>query len=143
MTFSISARCERTGQFGVAVSSSSPAVAARCAHARAGVGAVATQNVTDPTIGPRGLTLMAEVYRRMTRSSRSRRHRRISIIVKSPLLIGTDCRLSIPVHKRSAPMVLCHSKTGRLPEIFCVALMCSKRCANFLRRAPMPISVIG
>ena len=59
MTFSISARCERTGQFGVAVSSSSPAVAARCAHARAGVGAVATQNVTDPTIGPRGLALMA------------------------------------------------------------------------------------
>ena len=60
MTFSISARCERTGEFGVAVSSSSPAVAARCAHARAGVGAVATQNVTDPTIGPRGLALMAE-----------------------------------------------------------------------------------
>ena len=60
MTFSISARCERTGQFGVAVSSSSPAVAARCAHARAGVGAVATQNVTDPTIGPKGLALMAE-----------------------------------------------------------------------------------
>jgi len=59
MTFSISARCARTGMFGVAVSSSSPAVAARCAHARAGVGAVATQNITDPTIGPRGLDLMA------------------------------------------------------------------------------------
>ncbi len=60
MTFSISARCERTGQFGVAVSSSSPAVAARCAHARAGIGAVATQNITDPTIGPKGLALMAD-----------------------------------------------------------------------------------
>ena len=59
MTFSISARCARTGMFGVAVSSSSPAVAARCAHARAGVGAVATQNITDPTIGPRGLDAMA------------------------------------------------------------------------------------
>ena len=59
MTFSISVRCARTGMFGVAVSSSSPAVAARCAHARAGVGAVATQNITDPTIGPRGLDLMA------------------------------------------------------------------------------------
>jgi uncharacterized Ntn-hydrolase superfamily protein len=45
--------------FGVAVSSSSPAVAARCAHARAGIGAVATQNITDPTIGPRGLDAMA------------------------------------------------------------------------------------
>lgn len=59
MTFSISARCARTGQFGIAVSSSSPCVAARCAHARAGVGAVATQNITDPTLGPKGLDLMA------------------------------------------------------------------------------------
>ena len=59
MTFSISARCARTGLFGIAVSSSSPCVAARCAHARSGVGAVATQNITDPTLGPRGLDLMA------------------------------------------------------------------------------------
>lgn len=59
MTFSIVARCSRTGMFGVAVSSSSPAVAARCAYAQAGVGAVASQNVTDPTLGTRGLELMA------------------------------------------------------------------------------------
>jgi len=58
MTFSIAARCARTGMFGVAVSSSSPSVAARCAHARAGVGAVASQNVTDPTLGPKALDLM-------------------------------------------------------------------------------------
>ncbi len=45
--------------FGIAVSSSSPAVAARCAHARAGVGAVATQNITDPTLGSLALDLMA------------------------------------------------------------------------------------
>jgi len=59
MTFSIVARCAGTGMFGVAVASSSPAVAARCAYARAGVGAVASQNVTDPTLGTRGLDLMA------------------------------------------------------------------------------------
>jgi len=59
MTFSIAARCPETGMFGIAVSSSSPAVAARCAHARAGVGAVASQNVTDPSLGTRGLDLMA------------------------------------------------------------------------------------
>lgn len=52
MTFSIVARCDRTGQFGMAISSSSPAVAARCAHVRAGVGAVASQNITDPALGP-------------------------------------------------------------------------------------------
>jgi len=59
MTFSIAARCARTGRFAVAVASSSPAVAARCAHARAGVGAVTTQNITDPRLGPQGLNLMA------------------------------------------------------------------------------------
>jgi uncharacterized Ntn-hydrolase superfamily protein len=59
MTFSIAARCARTGRFAVAVASSSPAVAARCAHLRAGIGAVTTQNVTDPRLGPRGLDLMA------------------------------------------------------------------------------------
>ncbi len=59
MTFSVVGRCERTGQLGVAVTSSSPAVAARCAWARAGVGAVSTQNVTDPSLGPRLLDLLA------------------------------------------------------------------------------------
>ncbi len=59
MTFSIVARCAKTGMFGVAVSSSSPAVAARCAYAQAGAGAVASQNVTDPTLGVRGLKLLA------------------------------------------------------------------------------------
>ena len=39
MTFSLVARCADTGMFGLAISSSSPAVAARCAFARAGVGA--------------------------------------------------------------------------------------------------------
>jgi uncharacterized Ntn-hydrolase superfamily protein len=58
MTFSIVARCPSTGMFGMAVSSSSPSVAARCAHVRSGVGAFATQNFTDPTLGKRGLDLM-------------------------------------------------------------------------------------
>jgi uncharacterized Ntn-hydrolase superfamily protein len=58
MTFAIVARCATTGMFGVAVSSSSPAVAARCAHARAGVGAVSSQNVTDPSLGTAALDLM-------------------------------------------------------------------------------------
>lgn len=60
MTFSLLARCADTGRFGMVISSSSPAVAARCAHARAGVGVAATQNITDPTLGPRLLDLMAQ-----------------------------------------------------------------------------------
>ena len=59
MTFSLVARCAQTGQFGMVISSSSPAVAARCAHVRAGVGAVASQNVTDPALGPLVLDQLA------------------------------------------------------------------------------------
>lgn len=63
MTFSIIARCAETGRFGVAVASSSIAVASRCGRwARAGVGAVATQNITDPALGQLGLDLLAEGY---------------------------------------------------------------------------------
>ena len=51
MTFSLVARCAETGMFGIAISSSSPAVAARCAYTRADVGAVASQNITDPRLG--------------------------------------------------------------------------------------------
>jgi uncharacterized Ntn-hydrolase superfamily protein len=58
MTFSLAGLCERTGMVGVVVSSSSPAVAARCAHVRAGVGAAASQNVTDPRLGPAMLDLI-------------------------------------------------------------------------------------
>ena len=60
MTFSIVARCVKTNQFGIAISSSSPAVAARCAFALAGVGVVASQNITDPRLGPKVLLAMTE-----------------------------------------------------------------------------------
>jgi uncharacterized Ntn-hydrolase superfamily protein len=58
MTFSIVGKCENTGMFGVAITTSSICVGARCPHARAGVGAVATQNITDPSLGPRLLDKM-------------------------------------------------------------------------------------
>lgn len=60
MTFSIVARCGTSGQFGVAISSSSPAVAARCAFAKAGAGAAASQNVTNPALGPVMLAALGE-----------------------------------------------------------------------------------
>jgi len=60
MTFSIAGRCVRTGALGVAITSSSPAVAARCAFVRAGVGAVTTQNVTDPRLGPALIDRLAD-----------------------------------------------------------------------------------
>jgi uncharacterized Ntn-hydrolase superfamily protein len=59
MTFSLVARSPDARWFGIAIASSSPAVAARCAHARAGVGVVATQNITDPALGPQILGALA------------------------------------------------------------------------------------
>lgn len=59
MTFSLLGRCARSGHLGVVVTSSSPCVASRCAWARAGAGAVASQNVTDPALGDLGLALLA------------------------------------------------------------------------------------
>src|SRR5471032_3026858 len=58
MTFSIAARCPETGQLGIAISSSSIAVGARCPWLLPGVGAVATQNITLPALGPQVLELM-------------------------------------------------------------------------------------
>ncbi len=60
MTFSIAGRCAKSAAFGVAIATSSIAVGARCPHARAGVGAAATQNITDPNLGPLLLDLMGE-----------------------------------------------------------------------------------
>jgi uncharacterized Ntn-hydrolase superfamily protein len=52
MTFSLLGRCPRDDLLGVAIASSSPAVAARCAYARPGTGVAVSQNVTDPRLGP-------------------------------------------------------------------------------------------
>lgn len=52
MTFSIAGRCARTGMLGAVVTTSAMAVGSRCAFAEAGVGAVLTQNRTDPRLGP-------------------------------------------------------------------------------------------
>ncbi|KNC93301.1 DUF1028 domain-containing protein [Trabulsiella odontotermitis] len=53
MTLSIVGRCAQTGQMGIAISSSSIAVGARCPWLRSKVGAVSTQNITLPALGPR------------------------------------------------------------------------------------------
>lgn len=55
MTFSIAAKCERTGQFGIAVSTKVPAVGSICPYMKAGVGAIASQSFVNPYIGINGL----------------------------------------------------------------------------------------
>ena len=52
-TFSIAARCSRTGQLGVAVSTKVPGVGGICPFIAPGIGAVATQAWVNPYIGVR------------------------------------------------------------------------------------------
>lgn len=59
MTFSITARCPITGAFGIAITSSSICVASRCAWVSP-LGAVTTQNLTNPAFGPLGLALLRQ-----------------------------------------------------------------------------------
>jgi uncharacterized Ntn-hydrolase superfamily protein len=59
MTFSIVARCARTGQLGVAVSTAVPAVGCMCPYVRPGVGAVSTQSWVNPYLAIQALDAMA------------------------------------------------------------------------------------
>jgi uncharacterized Ntn-hydrolase superfamily protein len=58
VTFSLIGRCERTGMFGIAISTSEMAVGSRCIHVVPGVGAVITQASTNPRLGHLGLNLL-------------------------------------------------------------------------------------
>lgn len=58
MTFSIVARCVRSGQFGVAAGTELPAVGKLLAYASAGAGAVATQGTVNPYLGIDGVRLL-------------------------------------------------------------------------------------
>src|SRR2546426_1014982 len=51
MTFSIAARCRRTGMLGVATSSKALAAGGLVPYCRAGVGAIASQSFVNPYLG--------------------------------------------------------------------------------------------
>ena len=59
-TFSIAARCERTGMLGVAVSTAVPGVGGICPFIAPQVGAVSTQSWVNPYLGIDGVALMAK-----------------------------------------------------------------------------------
>jgi uncharacterized Ntn-hydrolase superfamily protein len=59
-TFSITARCEQTGQLGIAVSTAVPGVGMLCPYVQSGVGAVASQSFVNPYLGIWGLEYLAQ-----------------------------------------------------------------------------------
>lgn len=60
MTFSIAARCPRTGMLGVATSSKALAAGAMVPYCRAGAGAIASQSFANPYLGIDGLALLEQ-----------------------------------------------------------------------------------
>jgi uncharacterized Ntn-hydrolase superfamily protein len=59
-TFSITARCIKTGMLGVAVSTARPAVGSLAPYAKAGVGAISTQALVNPFYGIDGLRYLSD-----------------------------------------------------------------------------------
>jgi uncharacterized Ntn-hydrolase superfamily protein len=62
MTFSLIGRCERTGMFGIAISTSEMAVGSRCIHVAPAVGAIVSQASSNPRLGHLGLNLLRAGY---------------------------------------------------------------------------------
>jgi len=85
MTWSIVAR-DRDGALGVAIASRFFAVGALCAHARSGVGALATQGLANPLYGPAALAEMAsgsasdQIVALLTDADEGRAHRQLHMI---------------------------------------------------------------
>jgi len=85
-TFSIVARDPATGELGVAVQSRAFAVGSRVPHAKAGVGAIATQASTNVVYGVEGIALLEqglspdEVVKRLTTADDRRDRRQLAVL---------------------------------------------------------------
>lgn len=99
-TFSIVARDPQTGEIGIAVASRIVAVGAIVPHAKAGVGAVATQALANVACGPAALSLLGtgtppdQVLARFQRQDSGMDHRQIAILPAAgpPVAFtGKDC----------------------------------------------------
>ncbi|HEX2257648.1 MAG TPA: DUF1028 domain-containing protein [Afifellaceae bacterium] len=86
MTFSIVAKCRRTGQFGIAAATAMPAVGKLLTHAFTGAGAVATQARINPYLGIDGLEHLrrgvaaGQVIERLTREDPRMDLRQVAVV---------------------------------------------------------------
>lgn len=99
-TFSIVAADAATGEVGVAVASRFFAVGTVVPHARAGVGAVATQSYANTTFGPHGLSLLShgnppeKVLEVLLGNDKDRNRRQVGLVSASGAsasFTGTEC----------------------------------------------------
>jgi uncharacterized Ntn-hydrolase superfamily protein len=99
-TFSIVAADPESGEVGVAVASRFFAVGTVVPHARAGVGAVATQSYANTDFGPHGLSLLShgnppkQVLEVLLGNDKGRTRRQVGLVTaegKSASYTGSDC----------------------------------------------------
>src|SRR5436305_13281674 len=86
MTWSLIARDSATGALGIAVATKNFAVGCRVPHIAAGVGAVATQALSNPFYGVNGIKLLREgrsapeVVKALTAADDGREHRQVHVM---------------------------------------------------------------
>jgi uncharacterized Ntn-hydrolase superfamily protein len=100
MTWSIIARDTRTGEMAIAVATKFFAVGSRVPNLRAGIGALATQALTNPLYGRRGLALLEagvpaqDVVRLLTGADRGQASRQLHVMDAEGRIgvhTGSDC----------------------------------------------------
>ena len=103
-TFSITARCQRTGMLGVAVCTAIPAVGAICPFVKSHVGAISSQSFVNPYLGVDGLVLLEqgksaqETVEQLIAADPGRAVRQLSVVANTGTAAahtGSDC---IPWH---------------------------------------------
>lgn len=102
MTFSITARCEKTGMLGVAVSTARPAVGSLVPYVKAGAGAIVTQALVNPFYGIDGISLLsegkapAEVLELLLAADPDRERRQCAVVDKAGNAAGFTGKETIP-----------------------------------------------
>lgn len=138
MTFSIVARCQDTGQMGAAVSSSSPAVAARCIRAKVGVGVAVSQNITDPHLSEVLLNLVRfdvapeAAMQELVSNTECIEYRQLMVLNTQGHVATYSGKNTLGIYATHAEHnVACAGnmlKNNQIPEIMCQAFLDSKGC---------------
>src|SRR5213083_602113 len=109
MTWSLIARDPATGAFGIAVATKNFAVGCRVPNIASGVGAVATQALSNPFYGVNGIRLLqqgkpaGEVVQTLVGADEGRAHRQLHVI---------DAAGRIAAHTGAACIDWCGSTSG-------------------------------
>ena len=129
MTLSIAAWDQTTGQLGAAISSSSISVSSRCLHWRSGVGIALSQNITDPRLGPRMLSLLEDG-------------------VEVPAAIDAVAQSTPHIKFRQLGLIDCHGNTGLFTGdavLGCFSSAEGKHCVaagNLLANEAVPTAMV-